>query len=94
MQDAVEALWMYTDDLFVAADSEEELIKAGIVPELGEVKAAWIKQVSDVMKEATLLLPENTFMQKGSKTGKHTEHLGFLLAEMQFLQRAYPGASW
>jgi ring-1,2-phenylacetyl-CoA epoxidase subunit PaaC len=94
MQDAVDALWMYTDDLFIAADSEEMLVKEGFVPELSVIKAPWIKQVSDVIKEAKLILPENTFMQKGSKMGKHTEHLGYLLAEMQFLQRAYPGASW
>jgi len=93
-QDALDALWMYTNDLFVQPDSEKSLTSNGIVPDLSQIQPKWMDQVSSVIREATLTIPEDVFMQTGSKTGKHTEHLGYLLAEMQFLQRAYPGASW
>jgi ring-1,2-phenylacetyl-CoA epoxidase subunit PaaC len=70
------------------------LIKEGIVPDLNKVKASWEKRVKEVIAEATLKLPETTFKQKGSREGKHSEHLGFLLAEMQYVHRSFPDSKW
>jgi len=68
---------------------------AGIAPLPSSLKAAWDMYLASVMHAATLRLPDaNSWMQKGGKQGVHTEHMGYLLAEMQFLQRAYPGAQW
>jgi ring-1,2-phenylacetyl-CoA epoxidase subunit PaaC len=89
MLKAIDELWGYTGELFMAADYEN---KAGIDPSL--LKEEWMKKVSSVFQEATLTLPENIFMHCGGKSGLHTENLGFILAEMQYLQRTYPGATW
>ena len=95
MQSAVDNLWMYTGDLFDTNEADEILIKEGIAPDLDTIKPKWDKMVKEVLTKATLKIPDNnTFMMMGSRTGKHTEHLGFILAEMQFLPRAYPAAKW
>jgi ring-1,2-phenylacetyl-CoA epoxidase subunit PaaC len=94
VQDAVNELWTYTGDLFAMNQFDEVLIKEGIAFDLKQLKPAWEKMVKEVMSEAKLALPENNFMQSGSLEGKHTEHLGYLLAEMQSLPRAHPGATW
>jgi ring-1,2-phenylacetyl-CoA epoxidase subunit PaaC len=67
---------------------------AGLAPDLAAVRALWDAEVADTLKQGTLRLPEPGYVQKGGKRGVHSEHLGYLLAEMQFLQRAYPGARW
>jgi len=86
---ALGELWQYTGEMFAPAAYEQH---AGInVPSLQE---AWQQKVSAVLNEAGLQIPSGTFMQTGGKEGKHTEHLGFMLAELQYLQRAYPGAEW
>jgi ring-1,2-phenylacetyl-CoA epoxidase subunit PaaC len=98
MQDAVDALWPYTGELFV--DDAIELVweKEGWGPKVSSLQSVWSEHVGQVMAEATLTLPAAEAAMhaafRGGRTGRHTEHLGFLLAEMQFLQRAYPGASW
>ncbi len=94
MQQAVNSLWMYTPDLFDADDIDQFLIKEGIIPDLSVVKGKWEDYVKKVISEATLTLPVTNVKQKGSREGKHTEHLGFLLAEMQYVHRAYPGVKW
>ena len=95
LQQAVEQLWMYTGEMFSSDETDRALEAEGIAPNLGVVRAQWLKHVQEIMEEATLTLPSvDAWMQSGGKQGKHTEHLGYLLAEMQFLQRAYPGASW
>jgi len=85
---------MFTDDLFVAYAEDKELEDKGIVPDLNQIKGKWEKGVKGLLKEATLAIPEEVFMMKGSRNGIHSEHLGYLLAEMQFLPRAYPDAKW
>ena len=67
---------------------------AGIVPAMDSVKAKWQSTINTVFKKAILTMPENVYQHTGSEAGMHTEHLGYLLAEMQYLQRAYPGAKW
>lgn len=89
MLKAIDELWRYTGELFIPADYENE---SGV--DFSELKNAWQKKVSDVFEEATLQIPEQVFMQTGGKTGIHTEHLGFILTDLQYLQRTYPGAEW
>lgn len=94
IQQAIDRLWMYTPDLFDADEVDQFLVKEGIIPDLSAVKGKWEEHVAKVIKEATLKLPITNVKQKGSREGKHTEHLGFLLAEMQYVHRAYPGVKW
>jgi len=93
-QDAIDILWMYTDELFEGIESDKLLIKAKIAPDLKDIRSKWESTIKQVLEEATIKTPGRTFMMKGGRTGKHTEYLGFILAEMQFMQRAYPGAKW
>jgi ring-1,2-phenylacetyl-CoA epoxidase subunit PaaC len=89
MQHAMEELWRYTGELFIPVSYEKEL---GI--DVGSLKDNWLEKVKLVLDEATLSIPENVFMQTGGKTGTHTEHLGYILTELQYLQRTYPGCEW
>lgn len=89
MMQAVSALWPYTGELFLPADFE-----APVAPCLEQIRSDWFRKVSEVFAEATLTIPDNVFMHQGGKAGVHTEHLGYLLAEMQYLQRTYPGCDW
>ncbi|MEO6759160.1 MAG: 1,2-phenylacetyl-CoA epoxidase subunit PaaC [Saprospiraceae bacterium] len=94
MQAAVDDLWMYTGELTTPSAFDQEMAAAGIGSDLNQIKALWTAKVTEILAEATLQMPTQTWMQGGGKTGKHTEHLGFLLAEMQHLQRSYPGQVW
>lgn len=95
MQDALELLWPYTGEMFKADEVDERLSDAGVAPDLAQLRGAWETKVRDILEEATLTMPDPAgYAHLGGKQGRHTEHLGFILAEMQFLQRAYPGASW
>ncbi len=97
MQDAIDRLWMYTGELFDSNSVDAGLIAAEVACDPALLLAPWRQQVAEVLEEATLTLPADGWMQPGGHggySGRHTEHLGFLLAEMQFLQRAYPGATW
>jgi len=93
-QDAVDDLWMYTGDMFATDDNYALLQEINIVPDMKKIKEQWIQKVNTVLETATISVPQNTFMQNGSLKGLHTEHLGFLLAEMQHLQRSYPNSEW
>lgn len=95
MQDALDALWMFTGEMFTADAIDEVLQAQGVVDGVQSLREPWLQQVGAVLDEATLTMPPaDAWMQKGGKQGRHGEHLGYLLAEMQFLQRAYPGAQW
>ncbi len=91
---AIDALWTYTGEIFLAASYELQAASesAGIDP--SSLKELWMKKITDVFEEATLTIPENKFMQTGGKEGKHTEHLGYILTELQYMQRAYPNSAW
>ncbi len=86
MKKAIDYLWPYTGEMFMPATYD--------IINLEDLKSIWLNKVEAVLQEATLSVPANTFMHSGGKSGVHTEHLGFLLAEMQYLQRTYPGAEW
>jgi ring-1,2-phenylacetyl-CoA epoxidase subunit PaaC len=94
MQGAVDALWMYTGEMFTACSGDAALVAAGVVPDATTLIAAWKAHVNAVFADATLTLPDATWMQRGGTRGVHTEHLGGILAQMQFLQRAYPQSQW
>ncbi len=94
-QAALDALWMYSGEAFNYDAVDEAMVAAGVAPPADALRAQWLAHVSEVLAEATLTMPPaDAWMQSGGKQGRHTEHLGYLLAEMQFLQRAYPGAVW
>ncbi|AMN55942.1 phenylacetic acid degradation protein [Labrenzia sp. CP4] len=94
MQQALEALWSYTGEMFASDAIDTAMAEAGLAPDAASLKAEWKETVEAVLDEATLTLPESDFAHMGGLTGRHSEHLGHMLAEMQFLQRAYPGATW
>jgi ring-1,2-phenylacetyl-CoA epoxidase subunit PaaC len=94
IQKAVNTLWQYTGEMFMPADYEKALADENVIPDIVLLKDNWMEKVSAVLNEATLAIPENTFMQHGGKNGVHSEKLGYILAEMQYLQRVYPGAEW
>ncbi|RLQ88789.1 1,2-phenylacetyl-CoA epoxidase subunit PaaC [Notoacmeibacter ruber] len=95
VQKALDTLWTYANEMFVTDSVDEAVAEAGIAPRPETLRAAWDSHVSAVLAEATLKRPDNDFARTGGRNGeRHSEHLGHLLAEMQFLQRAYPDASW
>lgn len=94
MQDGIDELWMYTGEMFEMDGLEQSMAADGIGVDLAALREPWLARIRSTLEEATLALPEGKWMQRGGKRGQHTESLGFLLAEMQFLQRAYPNCSW
>lgn len=95
MQAAIDNLWMYTGELFTPDALDTAMQQQGLAPALDELQQKWQQHVTEVLQLATLRIPAaGLWMQSGGKQGRHTEHLGYLLAEMQFLQRSYPGAAW
>ena len=94
VQSAVDDLWRFTGELFEADDVERALTAEGIAVDRAALRALWREEVSRVLAAATLKVPDDGFMQRGGREGKHTEHLGHLLAEMQIVARSFPGAEW
>jgi len=93
-QAALDASWRYTGELLYMDDDAAVLRAMGIAPDLAPMRAQWDAQVREVIERATLVVPEVPYMHEGGRRGRHTEHLGHLLAEMQILPRSYPGATW
>lgn len=93
-QEALELLWPYTGEMFEADDAERTLVAAGLAVDPAELRPGWEATVEAVLAEATLARPVGAGMRSGGRHGRHTEHLGPLLAEMQVLQRTHPGAAW
>lgn len=93
-QRAFNELWGYTAELFEVPKEEQQLIDAGIAVDRVALKTTWMSAMRAILKQATLELPAQDWAIGGGREGQHTEHLGFLLAELQFLQRAYPGQQW
>jgi ring-1,2-phenylacetyl-CoA epoxidase subunit PaaC len=93
-QDALDELWMYTGELFEVDQVERALIERGIAVDPAGIRAEWSETVARVLQEATLTRPKDGWMQSGGRVGRHSEHLGYILAELQFLPRAYPDAVW
>jgi len=93
METAIADLWPYTGEMFVPADYESDK-ENRVMIDVSSIKEDWLNKIKAVFEEATLELPGNVWMHSGGKKGIHTEHLGYILAEMQFMQRAYPGLEW
>ncbi|MEM1299197.1 MAG: 1,2-phenylacetyl-CoA epoxidase subunit PaaC [Pseudomonadota bacterium] len=95
MQAALDLLWPYVGEFCTPDALDHDMAEAGIAPDLDTLRPAYLTRLSDVLAEATLTRPESDFSHKGGKTGaRHSEHLGHMLSQMQWLQRAYPGATW
>lgn len=94
MQEAIEDLWPYTNELFEVTKTDQEMIDAGIAVDVSKLKDSYYQRVSEILKEAKLKVPENKYFQTGGKKGIHTEHMGRLLAELQYMQRTYPNMNW
>jgi ring-1,2-phenylacetyl-CoA epoxidase subunit PaaC len=94
MQTAIDDLWMYTGELFESDEVDQAMVREGLGPDLTMLHEPWLGLVRATAEEATLTLPQPGWAQKGGKRGLHSEHLGYILADLQFLQRAYPNATW
>ena len=94
VQTAVTELWRYTGELFLTDDLERRMVAEKFAADASSLEKPWRAHVDDVLGRAGLSVPEVKWMQRGGRDGKHTEHLGHMLAEMQVLQRTHPGASW
>jgi ring-1,2-phenylacetyl-CoA epoxidase subunit PaaC len=93
-QTAIEYLWAFTGEMFHIDESERALIDSGIAVDPVAQRPQWLKTVSDIVSEATLVLPRSDWMQQGGRSGRHSEHLGHLLSELQSMQRTFPGVTW
>lgn len=95
IQDAFDEIWMYTGELFDLDKADQEAIKQNLYVDITSFREKWKGLMNDVFEEATLAVPDNNqYMFSGARQGRHTEYLGRLLSEMQFLRRSYPDAEW
>ncbi len=94
MQNAINDLWTFTDELFHQTDSDIEMVNQGIGVDVTKLKESYDKKISEILDQATLISPESKYFQKGGKLGIHSEHMGYLLADMQYMQRSFPNMSW
>jgi len=94
IQQAINDLWAFTGELFIPSAADEMALADGYGVAIDDLKTAWLKKVNAIITEATLQVPHATWMQQGGKVGTHSEHLGYVLAELQFMQRAYPNMQW
>lgn len=93
-QTAINDLWVYTDELFDQTETDKSMVEAGIGVDVIKLKEEYYNRVHKLLEQATLTIPESNYFQKGGKQGIHTEHMGYLLAELQYMQRTYPKMNW
>ena len=94
VQNSLTNLWRYTDELFFTDESDTLLEELGIIPDFSKIKEVWSANVTAVFEQATLQIPVNNWQFEGGRKGRHSEHMGYLLAELQYMQRAYPDMEW
>lgn len=94
IQNAINDLWTYTDELFHQTEADNIMITEGVGVDTFKLKEEYYNQISEVINEATLEVPDLKYFQKGGKQGIHTEYMGYILTELQYMQRAYPNMSW
>ena len=92
--DSVQILWMFTGEMFASDELDDVMSKEWDGPDLSSLKERWMADVAEMLSEATIALPEGEWTVDGGKQGRHTEHFGYLIAEMQHLQRVHPGLNW
>jgi ring-1,2-phenylacetyl-CoA epoxidase subunit PaaC len=94
IQNAINDLWIFTDELFHQTDADKAMVAEGIGVDTSLLKINYYKKVSEILEEATLQTPTIEFFQKGGKQGIHSEHMGYILTELQYMQRTYPNMTW
>ncbi len=94
VQGALDELWRFTGELFAPDALDDEMAALGVAPDLAKLRPRWLARIDAVLREATLTRPTEVSYPWHGKGGQHSEHLGYLLAEMQFMQRTYPGSQW
>lgn len=94
MQEAIDSLWRFTDELFDTTEADNKAVTTGIGVELKSLKEPYFEEVTNLLKTATLDVPERKYFLRGGKNGTHTEHMGYLLADLQYMQRTYPNMNW
>ena len=94
MQNAIDDLWTFTDELFHQTEADIAMVNENIGVDVTLLKEPFYKKVNQILEEATLKTPETKYFQKGGKNGIHSEHMGYLLADMQYMQRSFPNMVW
>ena len=94
IQKALDNLWRYSDEIFMTDAVDDELTKSGILPDLTDLRSIWNQTVNSVFTEATISIPTNNWKFEGGRKGRHSEHMGYILSDLQYMQRAYPNLEW
>jgi ring-1,2-phenylacetyl-CoA epoxidase subunit PaaC len=94
IQNAIDDLWAYTDELFHQTDADKEMVSKKIGVDVTKLKLPFYKKVTEILNEATLKTPDLKYFQKGGKQGVHSEHMGYILSDLQYMQRTYPNMNW
>jgi ring-1,2-phenylacetyl-CoA epoxidase subunit PaaC len=94
IQIAIDDLWVFTDELFHQTDADKVMVSKKIGVDVTKLKAPYYKKISEILEEATLKTPDIKYFQKGGKNGIHSEHMGYLLADLQYMQRTFPNMKW
>lgn len=94
MQEAFDNLWTFTNELFLMTADDTAMVEAGVGVDVSTLKAAWTQEITALLTEATLTVPDLKYFLKGGKEGMHSEHMGFILTDMQYMQRSYPNMTW
>jgi ring-1,2-phenylacetyl-CoA epoxidase subunit PaaC len=94
VQNALNTLWRYSSELFYSDETDRLLLEQGVLPDMSSIQLDWNKYVNQVFEEAGITIPSNNWKHEGGRIGMHSEHLGYILAELQFMQRAYPNMEW
>lgn len=94
IQEAFDNLWTFTNELFLMTADDTAMVEAGVGVDVAALKAAWTQEITALLTEATLTVPDLKYFLKGGKEGIHSEHMGFILTEMQYMQRTYPNMTW
>jgi ring-1,2-phenylacetyl-CoA epoxidase subunit PaaC len=93
-QEAIDNLWIFTDELFHKTEADDAMVEAGVAPDMLQLKEYYYEKVEELLTTATIKIPEVEYFQKGGKQGIHSEHMGYILSEMQYMQRTYPDSRW
>lgn len=94
MQEAFDNLWTFTNELFLMTADDTEMATSGVGVDVSKLKEAWMQEITALLNEATLNVPDLKYFLKGGKEGIHSEHMGFILTEMQYMQRTFPNMTW
>jgi len=94
MQEAIDNLWTFTNELFLMTADDTEMAASGVGVDVSKLKEAWMQEITALLNDATLNVPDLKYFLKGGKEGIHSEHMGFILTEMQYMQRTFPNMTW